>query len=142
MISQQILVGSSLASCSDNFRSMSMLSINIQGSLNPSIVLNFSKLYKFIVKIVINFHCRSDTTKIDQINEQLLCGHFQFSSYPVPKFVIYLGHFQFSSYQVTRLVIYIGHFQLCNLRALKFGHVSLEKIVVTKHCHLSHILYQ
>ena len=46
------------------------------GTLNPSAVLKFSKLYKFIVKIVINFHCQSDTTKNEQINEQLLCGHF------------------------------------------------------------------
>ena len=49
------------------------------GSMDPSAVLEFSKLYKFIVKIVL-FHCESGTTKNDQINDQfiflmlLLCG--------------------------------------------------------------------
>jgi hypothetical protein len=46
-----------------------------KGSMNPFAVLEFSKLYKFIVKIVI-FHCWSDITKNDQINHQLLCGTF------------------------------------------------------------------
>ena len=41
------------------------------GSLNPSAVLEFSKMYKFIVKFVIFFIARV-TTK----NDQLLCGHF------------------------------------------------------------------
>ena len=126
--------------------------------MNPSTVLEFSKLLKFIVKIVI-FHCRSGTTK----NDQLLCGHFQFkcqnvnklviylghfqfSSYPMTTLVIYHSHFQFGSYHMTRLDIYLGHFQLAHLKFLNFGHLSLQK----KCCdhifwspgHCSLILYQ
>ena len=74
------------------------------GPLNPSVVLKFSKLYKVIVKIVI-FHYWSDTTENEQINYQLLCGHFSFSSYHMTKLVIYLGNFEFSSYPMTKLVI-------------------------------------
>ena len=100
-----------------------------KGSLNPSAVLKFSKLYKFIIKIVI-FHCRSGITKNYQINDQLLCGHFQFISYLVTKLVIHLGHFQFSSYPMTKLVIYLDHFQLAHVKFLNFGHLSLEKTTV------------
>ena len=94
---------------------------------NPSAVLKFSKLYKFIVKIVI-FHCQSGTTK----NDQLLCGHFQFKSYLVMKLVNYLHHFQFSSYPMTKFVLYLGHFQLAHLKFLNFDHLSIEKTMVTK----------
>ena len=38
-------------------------------------MLIFSKMYKFIVKFVIVF-IAGVTTKNDQINDQLLCGHF------------------------------------------------------------------
>ena len=47
----------------------------LKGSLNPSAVLEFSKMYKFNVKFVIIF-ISGVTTKNDQINDQLLCGHF------------------------------------------------------------------
>ena len=47
------------------------LQMDSRGSLNSFAVLQFSKLYKFIFKIVI-FHCQSDTNK----NDQLFCGHF------------------------------------------------------------------
>ena len=42
---------------------------------NPSTVLEFSKMYKFIVKFVIFFIAGVRTIN-DQINDQLLCGHF------------------------------------------------------------------
>ena len=42
--------------------------IDSKRSLNPITVLEFSKLLKFIAKLVI-FHCRGDTTKNDQIND-------------------------------------------------------------------------
>ena len=98
----------------------------LMGSLNPSAVLEFSKFYKFIVKFAF-FHYRSDTTKNDLINDQLLCGHFQFKYYLVTKLVIYLCHFYFSSYPMTKLIIYLGHFQLAHLKFLNFGHLPLEK---------------
>ena len=85
--------------------------------LNLCAVLQFSKLYKFIVKIVI-FHFWNGTT----INDQFLCCHFSFKSYAMIKLVIYLGQFQFSSYPMTKLVIYLGHFQLVDLKFLNFGH--------------------
>ena len=53
-------------------------------------MLEFSKLYKFVVKNVI-LHCRSDTTKHDQINDQLLCAHFK-SRHPMTNF----GHLSWS----------------------------------------------
>ena len=52
---------------------------SLKGSLNPSVVLEFSKMYKFIVKFAIFFIAEVPTKNDqinDQINDQLLCGHF------------------------------------------------------------------
>ena len=71
-------------------------------------MLEFSKMSKFIVKFVI-FFIAIVTTKNDQINDQLLCGHFH-SRYPVTK----SGHLSWS-------------FLVSSLKFINFGHLSLEK---------------
>ena len=76
-------------------------------------MLEFSKMYKFIVEFVI-FFIVGVTTKNDRINDQLLCGHFQ-SRYPVTKF----SHLSWS-------------FLVSSLKFINFGHLSLKKTMVTK----------
>ena len=62
----------------------------IQSQHNPSAVLEFSKMYKCILKLVI-FSNVAVTTKNDQINDQLLSSNLK-STYPLIKF----GHLSWS----------------------------------------------
>ena len=87
-------------------------------------MLEFSKIYKFIVKFVI-FFIAGVTTKNDQINDQLLCSHFK-SRYLVTKF----GHLSWSFLVGFYLVTTSGHlswsFLVTSLKFINFGHLSLE----------------
>ena len=88
-------------------------------------MLEFSKMYKFIVKFVIFFIARV-TTKNDQINDQLLCGHF-YSRYPVTKFGHLSWSFLVGFYPVTKSGHLSWSFLVSSLKFINFGHLSLEK---------------
>ena len=102
----------------------------LRESLNPSAVLEFSKMYKFIVKFVI-FFIVGVKTKNDQINDQFLCGHFQ-SRYPVTKFGHLSWLFLVGFYPVTKSDHLSWSFLVSSLKFINFGHSSLKKTMVTK----------
>ena len=89
-------------------------------------MLEFSKIYKFIVKFVI-FFIVGVTTK----NDQLLCGHF-YSRYLVTKFAHLSWSFLVGFYPLTKSGHLSWYFLVSSLKFINFGHLSLKKTMVTK----------
>ena len=71
------------------------------------------------------------TTKNDQINDQLLCGHFSYR-YPVTKFGHLSWSFLVGFYPATKSGHLSWSFLVSSLKFMNFGHLSLKKTVVTK----------
>ena len=65
-------------------------------------------------------------TKNDQINDQLLCGHFS-SRYPMTKFSHLSWLFLVGFYLVTKSGHLSWSFLVISLKFFNFGHLSLEK---------------
>ena len=65
-------------------------------------------------------------TKNDQINDQLLCGHFS-SRYPMTKFSHLSWLFLVGFYPVTKSGHLSWSFLVSSLKFINFGHLSLEK---------------
>ena len=66
------------------------------------------------------------TTKNDQINDQLLCGHFS-SRYPMTKFGHLSWSFLVGFYPVTKSGHLSWSFSVSSLKFINFRHLFLEK---------------
>ena len=97
----------------------------LRESLNPSAVLEFSKMYKCSLRFVILLSLGVTQLKNDQINDQLLSSHFN-STYHVIKFGHLSWSFLVGFYHVTKSGNLSWSFLVSSLRIINFGHLFLS----------------
>ena len=116
-------------SCHSGNEKITNLTMNLyilRGSLNPSAVLEFSKMYKFIVNFVF-FSLPEWQLKMTNCYVVIFSLDILW-----PNLVIYLSIFLFSFYNVTKSGHLSWFFKLSHLNLSILVIYPLKKIVVTK----------